>query len=64
MASGPFERPNLHVEKTRKENIILFVGRLNILQKELVLLQIMETSCEFCPDWQFEQLAKGETKNL
>lgn len=62
---NPFERPNLQVEKLQKENIILFVGRLNILQKRVdVLLQIWKQLHESCPDWQFWVVGEGEDQEF
>jgi glycosyltransferase involved in cell wall biosynthesis len=58
---NPFERPNLQVEKLEKENIILFVGRLNILQKRVdLLLKIWKQLHKSCSDWQFWVVGEGE----
>jgi glycosyltransferase involved in cell wall biosynthesis len=62
---NPFERPNLQVEKLEKENSILFVGRLNILQKRVdLLLQIWKQLHKSCPDWQFWVVGEGEDQEF
>lgn len=62
---NPFERPNLQVEKLEKENIILFVGRLNILQKRVdLLLQIWKQLHKSCPDWKFCIVGEGEDQEF
>jgi glycosyltransferase involved in cell wall biosynthesis len=62
---NPFERPNIQVEKIEKENIILFVGRLNILQKRVdLLLQIWKQLHKSCPDWQFWVIGEGEDQEF
>lgn len=62
---NPFERPNIQVEKLEKENIILFVGRLNILQKRVdLLLQIWKQLHKSCPDWKFWVVGEGEDQEF
>lgn len=62
---NPFERPNLQVEELKKENIILFVGRLNILQKRVdLLLQIWKQLHKSCPDWKFWVVGEGEDQEF
>jgi glycosyltransferase involved in cell wall biosynthesis len=47
----------------QKENIVLFVGRLNIPQKRVdLLLQIWKKLHEESPDWRFWVLGEGEEK--
>lgn len=63
--SNPFERPDIDVTKLEKENIILFVGRLNILQKRVDLLMEIWTKLHAeCPDWQFWIVGEGESKGF
>ena len=58
---NPFQRPRIDVSKIEKENIILFVGRLNILQKRVdLLLEIWEKLHEQAPSWQFWVCGDGE----
>ena len=58
---NPFERPRIDISKIEKENIILFVGRLNILQKRVdLLLEIWKKLHEQAPNWQFWVCGDGE----
>ena len=58
---NPFQRPRIDVSKIEKENIILFVGRLNILQKRVdLLLEIWKKLHEQAPNWQFWVCGDGE----
>lgn len=60
---NPFERPELDIANLDKENIILFVGRLNIPQKRVdLLLQIWKKLHAEIPDWKFWVLGDGEEK--
>jgi glycosyltransferase involved in cell wall biosynthesis len=60
---NPFERPVLDIAKLEKENIILFVGRLNILQKRVdLLMEIWKKLHSNCPDWKFWVVGEGESK--
>jgi glycosyltransferase involved in cell wall biosynthesis len=62
---NPFERPAIDISRLEKENIILFVGRLNILQKRVdLLLQIWKKLHEECPDWRFWVVGDGESKTF
>lgn len=61
--SNPFERPAIDITTLKKENIVLFVGRLNILQKRVdLLLQIWKKLHAECPDWKFWICGDGEEK--
>jgi glycosyltransferase involved in cell wall biosynthesis len=61
---NPFQRPDIALKTIKKENIILFVGRLNIAQKRVdLLLQIWKNLHEQLPDWQFWICGEGEEKN-
>lgn len=61
--SNPFERPAIDITALKKENIVLFVGRLNILQKRVdLLLQIWKKLHAECPDWKFWICGDGEEK--
>ena len=58
---NPFQRPRIDISKIEKENIILFVGRLNILQKRVdLLLEIWKKLHEQAPNWQFWVCGDGE----
>ena len=60
---NPFQRPRIDISKIEKENIILFVGRLNILQKRVdLLLEIWKKLHEEAPDWRFWVCGEGEDK--
>ncbi|MEZ7500369.1 glycosyltransferase [Flavobacterium sp. Arc3] len=59
--SNPFEKPTLNITQIEKENIILFVGRLNILQKRVdLLLKIWKKLHQTLPDWKFWVVGEGE----
>ena len=58
---NPFVRPNVNLAAVEKENIILFVGRLNILQKRVdLLLEIWKKLHKTLPDWKFWVVGEGE----
>ncbi|MQP52063.1 MULTISPECIES: glycosyltransferase [unclassified Flavobacterium] len=60
---NPFQRPDIDLNTIQKENIVLFVGRLNIPQKRVdLLLQIWKKLHEEFPDWRFWILGEGEEK--
>jgi glycosyltransferase involved in cell wall biosynthesis len=60
---NPFQRPDIDLKTIQKENIVLFVGRLNIPQKRVdLLLQIWKKLHEESPDWRFWVLGEGEEK--
>jgi glycosyltransferase involved in cell wall biosynthesis len=60
---NPFQRPELNLQTIQKENIVLFVGRLNISQKRVdLLLQIWKQLHQQSSDWQFWVLGEGEEK--
>jgi glycosyltransferase involved in cell wall biosynthesis len=62
---NPFEHPNLQVASIEKENIILFVGRLNVLQKRVdLLMQIWKQLHAACPDWKFWVVGEGEDQDF
>ncbi|AWG23044.1 galactosyltransferase [Flavobacterium faecale] len=59
--SNPFEKPILNIAQIEKDNIILFVGRLNILQKRVdLLLEIWKKLHKTLPDWKFWVVGEGE----
>lgn len=59
--SNPFVRPNITIGSLEKEKIVLFVGRLNILQKRVdLLLQIWMRLHADCLDWKFWICGEGE----
>ncbi|WP_445718782.1 glycosyltransferase [Flavobacterium sp.] len=61
---NPFKRPVIDLNSVSKENVILFVGRLNVPQKRVdLLLQIWKKLHEEVPDWQFWICGEGEEKN-
>ena len=60
---NPFQRPKLDIATLDKENIVLFVGRLNVSQKRVdLLLQIWKKLHGEIPDWKFWVLGDGEEK--
>jgi glycosyltransferase involved in cell wall biosynthesis len=62
---NPFNRPDIEVKNLPKENVILFVGRLNITQKRVdLLLQIWKRLHTQVPQWQFWVLGDGEQKEF
>ena len=61
--SNPFQRPKLNMATLDKENIVLFVGRLNVPQKRVdLLLQIWKKLHDEIPDWKFWVLGDGQEK--
>lgn len=59
--SNPFQRPTVDISQLEKENIILFVGRLNVLQKRIdLLLQIWKKIHAKEPNWKFWICGDGE----
>jgi glycosyltransferase involved in cell wall biosynthesis len=63
--SNPFQRPKLNIATLDKENIVLFVGRLNVPQKRVdLLLQIWKKLHDEIPDWKFWVLGDGESKTF
>jgi glycosyltransferase involved in cell wall biosynthesis len=63
---NPFSRPKLDIATLDKENIVLFVGRLNIPHKRVdLLLQIWKKLHDEIPDWKFWVVGHGkEKKNM
>lgn len=60
---NPFQRPKLDIATLDKENIVLFVGRLNVPQKRVdLLLQIWKKLHDEIPDWKFWVLGDGQKK--
>ena len=60
---NPFQKPKLDIATLDKENIVLFVGRLNVPQKRVdLLLQIWKKLHGEIPDWKFWVLGDGEEK--
>jgi glycosyltransferase involved in cell wall biosynthesis len=60
---NPFQRPKLNIATLDKENIVLFVGRLNVPQKRVdLLLQIWKKLHDEIPDWKFWVLGDGQEK--
>lgn len=65
--TNPFERPYIDIEETvrEKENIILFVGRLHIVQKRVdLLMEIWHKLHDELPDWKFCVVGDGESKTM
>ena len=61
---NPFQKPKLDIATLDKENIVLFVGRLNVSQKRVdLLLQIWEKLHRQAPDWKFWVVGHGKEKN-
>ena len=63
--SNPFECPKINIKQTlaEKENIILFVGRLVVIQKRVdLLMEIWKELHETLPDWKFWVLGYGDQK--
>ena len=61
---NPFQRLKLDIATLDKENIVLFVGRLNVSQKRVdLLLQIWEKLHRQAPDWKFWVVGHGKEKN-
>uniref|UniRef100_UPI00404A9E45 glycosyltransferase n=1 Tax=Flavobacterium sp. TaxID=239 RepID=UPI00404A9E45 len=63
---NPFQRPEVDVTTLPKENIVLFVGRLDLTQKRVdLLLEIWKKLHAQVPDWKFWVLGDGlERKNM
>jgi glycosyltransferase involved in cell wall biosynthesis len=62
---NPFQRPKLDIATLDKENIVLFVGRLNISQKRVdLLMEIWKKLNKECPDWKFWVVGDGESKTF
>ena len=63
---NPFLRPELDIKTLPKENIVVYVGSLNIRQKRVdLLLEIWEKLHAQSPDWKFWVLGEGpEKKNM
>ena len=63
---NPFQRPEVDVKALPKENIVLFVGRLDLSQKRVdLLLEIWKKLHVQAPDWKFWVLGDGaEKKNM
>ena len=63
---NPFQRPELDIKTLPKENIVLFVGRLDLSQKRVdLLLEIWKKLHVQAPDWKFWVLGDGaEKKNM
>ncbi|PKG43435.1 glycosyltransferase [Psychroflexus sp. MES1-P1E] len=60
---NPFQRPEIDIKNLPKENIVLYVGRLNIQQKRVdLLLQIWKRLHAEAPDWNFWVLGEGQEK--
>lgn len=63
---NPFQRPEVDVKALPKENVVLFVGRLDLSQKRVdLLLEIWKKLHAQAPDWKFWVLGDGaEKKNM
>ena len=63
---NPFQRPEVDIKALPKENIVLFVGRLDLSQKRVdLLLEIWKKLHVQAPDWKFWVLGDGaEKKNM
>lgn len=63
---NPFQRPEVDVKALPKENIVLFVGRLDLSQKRVdLLLEIWKKLHVQAPEWKFWVLGDGaEKKNM
>ncbi|WP_374360766.1 glycosyltransferase [Cloacibacterium sp.] len=63
---NPFQRPEVDIKALSKENIVLFVGRLDLSQKRVdLLLKIWKKLHVQAPDWKFWVLGDGaEKKNM
>jgi glycosyltransferase involved in cell wall biosynthesis len=65
--TNPFERPSINIKDTIKEkdNIILFVGRLHIVQKRVdLLMEVWKKLHQTLPDWKFWVVGDGESKSM
>ena len=63
---NPFQRPEVDVKALPKENVVLFVGRLDLSQKRVdLLLEIWKKLHVQAPEWKFWVLGDGaEKKNM
>ena len=63
---NPFQRPEVDIKALSKENIVLFVGRLDLSQKRVdLLLEIWKKLHVQAPEWKFWVLGDGaEKKNM
>ncbi|MEZ7509748.1 glycosyltransferase [Cloacibacterium sp. Arc13] len=60
---NPFQRPEVDIEALPKENVVLFVGRLDLSQKRVdLLLEIWKRLHAHSPDWKFWVLGDGAEK--
>jgi glycosyltransferase involved in cell wall biosynthesis len=63
--SNPFERPEINLNEIEKENIILFVGRIENLQKRVdLLMEIWKALHHELPDWEFWVVGDGDDKSF
>jgi len=61
---NPFSISKIIHKELKKENAILFVGRLNIIQKRTdLLLQIWKELHQKLPNWEFWVVGEGHEKN-
>jgi glycosyltransferase involved in cell wall biosynthesis len=62
--SNPFQLPEVRVESSDKENIILYVGRLELNQKRVdLLMEIWKRLHQEIPDWSFWIVGEGEEED-
>lgn len=62
--NNPFQLPNIDLSSIDKENVILFVGRLNILQKRVdLLMEIWAKLHSLLPEWKFWVVGDGESRS-
>jgi glycosyltransferase involved in cell wall biosynthesis len=63
--SNPFNRPKINVMSLEKDDVILFVGRLNILQKRVdLLMEIWKDLHQKLPEWKFWIVGEGEDQTF
>ncbi|WP_438966793.1 glycosyltransferase [Flavobacterium sp.] len=65
--TNPFECPKINIQQTiaEKENIILFVGRLHIVQKRVdLLMEVWKKLHETFPEWKFWVVGFGDSKSM
>ena len=65
--SNPFECPKINIQQTisEKENVILFVGRLVVIQKRVdLLMEIWKKLHETLPEWKFWVVGHGDQKGV
>ncbi|MDO9551549.1 glycosyltransferase [Rhodonellum sp.] len=63
--NNPFQKPELAFETIEKENVILFVGRLEISQKRVdLLLEIWMKLHKELPNWQFWVVGHGAQEKM